>query len=311
MKIVFELPFYSKTVGGINDSIFLARKLGGIIRFQRLIEYPQIDLSWSVGKPDFTFPECDVCITYSDNPFLKELVELPQIKRVILYMLSYGMSIERERANILNKKVRVICSSEKIERLIKKDGGNVTRVGIGLDVSNFYETEGRKKYFAILYNDSSLKRYNFAVKVADKLYANKQIEGVITFGNNYYYDRFIHPRGLRKHYPNATKEEIRNIFNICSCFLMPSISEGINLTPIESTLCGCPSIICDGAIDEIFFHGKNCFIAKKDDISGMIDLCTNVINHFNDYSLLFKENMKEIIKDKTWDKVINNIINLL
>jgi glycosyltransferase involved in cell wall biosynthesis len=149
------------------------------------------------------------------------------------------------------------------------------------------------------------------VKVANQLYINKQIKGIITFGENYYYDKFIHPQGLIKHYSNATQEEIKDIFNMCSCFLMPSISEGINLTPIESTLCGCPAIICDGAIDEIFYHGNNCFIAKKDNILEMNNLCINVINHFNDYSLLFLENMKEVIKQKTWEKVINNIINIL
>jgi hypothetical protein len=128
-KIVVELPKYSYTSGGVLESIKLANKMNTLIRFQKLKDYPILSNKWTVGLPDHTFPECDVCITYSDNPHISDLLKLSQVKKVLVYMLSYGMSIERERKNALNKEIIVMCSTKKIEKEILKDGGIVHRVG--------------------------------------------------------------------------------------------------------------------------------------------------------------------------------------
>jgi len=72
------------------------------------------------------------------------------------------------------------------------------------------------------------------------------------------------------------KDEIRRIFSRSSAFIMPSISEGLNRTPIEATLCGCPSVICDGAIDDVFFNNKTCLIAEKDNFDDLLEV---ILNH--------------------------------
>jgi len=283
-----------------------------LIRFQKLKDYPILSNKWTVGLPDHTFPECDVCITYSDNPHISDLLKLSQVKKVLVYMLSYGMSIERERKNALNKEIIVMCSTKKIEKEILKDGGIVHRVGFSLDMEEMYnESVVRKNYLAIMFHNNVNKKYPTAVKVADYLYKNKIIDGVITFGSTDNYNNFIHPKGLIKHYKNVNRDDIRNIFNLCKCYLMPSISEGLNLTPIESTLCGCPSILCDGAIGEIYFNEKNCFISKIEDIDFMIKKISDIMINFEQYSNKFQINMKSITDNYTWDKVIKNINKLL
>lgn len=52
--IIFELPFYNKTSGGITDTILMAEKMNASVRFQRLSETPYINVLWSVGMPDST-----------------------------------------------------------------------------------------------------------------------------------------------------------------------------------------------------------------------------------------------------------------
>lgn len=315
LNIAIELPKYSSTSGGIRESIKLSNNIqhNVVVRFQKLTnEYPQISNTWTVGLPDHTFSSCDVCITYSDTPYLSELIALPQVKKVLIYMLSYGMAIGRERKNVLNKNVTVMCSTKKIEDAILLEGVKVHRIGFALDMDEMYnENLLRKNYLAIMYHPSQDKKYSTAVSVADILYKNKIIDGVITFGVNDAYKNNTHPKGLVKHYPNANRDEIREIFNICKCFLMPSITEGLNLTPIESTLCGCPAILCDGAIDEIFFNRKNCFVVKSEDKNDMMKKVEDATLNFDIFSEFFENNMLKITKEYTWENVINNLNRLL
>jgi len=317
LKLVLELPHCNITSsGGVRENLKLCENLplDVIIRFQKIDqEYPQLENKWTVGLPDQTFPKCNICITYSDNPYLDDLVNLPQVEKTYIYMLSYGMSIERERKNVHNKNVTVLCSTKKIEKLISDENVKVHRIGFALDMDEMYIDEKikRKKYLALLYSSSEKKRYKKAVSIANFLYDNEKIDGVITFGETNKYDDFVHPKGLIKHFPNANRNEVREIFNECSCFLMPSISEGLNLTPIESTLCGCPAIICDGAIDEIFLNTVNCFIVPSDDVIIMSQTIIKILDNLNFYSNQFQIKMKDIVKNYTWDKVIHNLKEIL
>ena len=157
-NITVELPFYSCTSGGIMRQLMLAQKFNDIVvevpRFSLLsggirhmselshnlnkkynvhlriqkekfgTNYSEVDLKvpYSIGLPDNTFPESDIVITYSDNPYLESLVNLPQVKKVLIYMLSYGMCIERERKNVLNSSVIVMSSTNRTKELIEKEG---------------------------------------------------------------------------------------------------------------------------------------------------------------------------------------------
>lgn len=314
MKIVFELPFYSQTVGGITATIALAKELNAEIRFQSVQKlYPfNLGVPFTVGKADNTFPACDVCITYSDNPFVRKLRDLPQVNMVAVYFQSFGMSYTNERNNAADDYTINLCSTKKIEDAIKREGFKVINVGFGLDMSEFvdYGNE-RKNYLAIMYHDMPSKKYDVAVQVADILFNKGIIEGVISFGMLDNYKKHKHPKGLVHHYGNATKSGVAEVFNQCKAYLMPSVSEGLNLTPIESTLCGCPSIIVDGAINEIFYQNMNCFIRPKDDINEFVDCISNTIKYHYIYSDAHADWMKEIIANYTWSNVANKLKELL
>lgn len=320
-KLIIELPRYSTTSGGIKQTIELTSELNKKydvhLRFQKnnpLIDYSKIDFEvpFSVGLPDLTFPESDVVITYSDNPYGLSLSNLPQIKKVLIYMLSYGMCFERERKNVFNNKITVMSSTTRTKRLIEKEGRECTCVGFGLDSMNEFFVDcsiKRKKYAALLYHYAPDKKYEMGVEICDSLYAQGLIEGTVVFGTSQEYEKFKHPKSLIKNFQNASHKEIRGIFNLCSVFVMPSTTEGLNLTPIESTLCGCPAVICDGAIDDIFFDKKTCFIAEKGNYKDIISKSEEILSNSN-YSLVFKDNIERIVKQFTWENTINNIEKL-
>jgi glycosyltransferase involved in cell wall biosynthesis len=309
-KIIFELPHNNTTSGGVRDSVKLASKLKASLRFQRLIN-GGVNLPYTVGLPDFSFPECDICVTYSDNPHLEKLVALPQVGRVYIYMMSWGMCFERERPNVHNPNVTVMCTTKKIQDAIEKEGVEVHRIGFDLDMKEMHRENwyDRSRYLAILYHDSKLKNYDYAVRLANELYKEKQIDGVITFGGANGYENHTKPIKLIKHIKNASREQVRDVFNNCRYFLNPSLSEGLNLTPIESTLCGCPAILTDGAIGEIFFNEINCFVEKDKD--GMKARIREINDNYIEIANSFHSDMVNVVKDYTIDKVVKNLKNLL
>ena len=315
LRLAVELPHFSPVGGGVIDTINLAQMISPSVhvRFQKRTNYHPICANpWSTGLPDGHFPACDAAITYSDTPYLKELVALPQVKKTLIYMLSYGMCFERERPNILTPGVTVMCSTKKIEEAIRDDGGNPIRVGFGLTMDGFVnEHKERKNYIAILYNHMATKRYAQAVCVADMLYDDGVIDGVVTFGRTDEYNRFEKPKCLKGHYPNASKEQVKDIFNECKCYLMPSVSEGLNLTPIEATLCGCPVAMVDGAFGEIYEAGENCLRVSPDNKDMMFDAVKGIMFNFDKFSEQFEKRSRELILPYTWDKVFTNIMKLI
>jgi hypothetical protein len=313
MKIIFELPFYSNTCGGVLSTISLAKEMGAELRFQRLTNEMPVDIGvkFTVGKTEM-FPACDWAISYSDNPFFARLFNVRRVKRVGIFMQSYGMSIVQERKNALNKKALVLCTTKKIEDAIKADGGNVHRIGHGFDLQHFYDKKwDRENYLAIMYHHMETKQYDVAVKVADVLYDDGVIDGVITFGMSDGYSQHKHPKGLVLHYSHADKDGVSEVFNQCKAYLMPSISEGLNLTPIEATLCGCPSVICDGAIGDIFIDRYNCLVVNNS-TDEMFKAVKSLIEDFNAASYDFMIEMKSIIAEiGSWDDVAYKLNELL
>ena len=318
--IVLELPCYKATSGGITRTIELARRMRDKydvqLRFQRQADtIPDLGVPYTVGPPDATFPACDYCITYSDTPYSYELSGLVQVNRVFVYMLSYGMAIVRERQNILNPGLVVMSSTERTRKLIEAEGVKCHNVGFGeinfssstlSAIGTVINNIPRKRYAALLFHPVPNKKYELGVQVCNELHKQGLIDGVLTFGMDcLHYQGFSHPTALVQHFPNATRMEVSNIFSQCSVFIMPSVTEGLNMTPIESTLCGCPAVICDGAIDEIFINGATCFIAEKNNFENTLAYAKVILE--GNFSNNFYENMKAILSRFTWGKTIANI----
>lgn len=283
------------------------------VRFQRRLDYHiPVGLNHSVGMPDNTFPSCDICVTYSDDPYLDRLLVCKNVGHVMVYMLSYGMSLFNEKHNALCPYVTTLCSTKKIEDAILADGGTVHRIGFALDMNDMQDFgEERRDTLALYYHPMESKRYRLSVDISNALYGQQMIDTVLTFGTKEGYTAFKKPAGLVKHYPNASRVDVQGIFNASRLFINPSVSEGLNLTPIEATLCGCPSVVCDGAIGEIFLDGENCFVSPKEDYFEILNDAIEMLSDIEIYRTKFANNMREIVSGYTWDKLIKNFKEVL
>jgi glycosyltransferase involved in cell wall biosynthesis len=205
-----------------------------------------------------------------------------------------------------------MSSTVRTQRLIEKEGVNCHCVGFGLDMKFFYEHASikREKYAALLYHYAPDKQYELGVRVCDELHKQGLINGTITFGTSQGYTNFKHPKSLVYNYLDATPTQVREIFNKCSVFIMPSNTEGLNLTPIESTLCGCPAVICDGAIDDVFFDGQTCLVAEKNSFSDVFEKSKELLSN-STYSVVFKNNIESLLTRFTWESTIFNIEKLM
>lgn len=318
---VVEVPQYSKTSGGIQHmkelSIALKKKYRVQLRIQTInpeINYPkELSIPYTIGLPDKTFPVSDIVITYSDNPYTANLTHLPQVRKVLIYMLSYGMCFERERKNVFNPKVTVMSSTLKIKKAIEAEGRKCTCVGFGLvdTRKNFFRDKKiiRQRYASLLYHYVPDKQYNLGVEVCNELQRQNLIDGTIVFGTSLGFANVKHPDKLVAKFLNANSTTIREIFNKSSIFVMPSVSEGLNLTPLESTLCGCPSVICDGAFGDLFFDKETCLVAEKYSMQSLLQKSKEILLNSN-FSALFQENIEKLVPKYTWDKTIENIEKL-
>jgi glycosyltransferase involved in cell wall biosynthesis len=110
---------------------------------------------------------------------------------------------------------------------------------------------------------------------------------------------------VKKLFINATPELIRNIFNTSHAFISASNTEGLNMPPVEATLCGCPSVLQDGAFGELYINGMNCFHAQ--DEQEIYDFTEEILQN-PCYREQFRKDMEERVKMHTWGNVIKNLI---
>ncbi len=316
---VFELPHYYYGAGGIMATLQLAEEVQrqGIpvhIRFQhtyKTVNYSSLSLPYSVGLPDKTFPESAVCITYSDTPFADALAALPQVRKKAINMLSYGMAINRESHNI-KAGLTVFTTSKRTQLLIEAAGGTAHITGHGHDFHNFYPEPGikRRRIGALLYNAEPDKKYPLGVQVMDTLCGGDLLEGVLTFGAPWSYEKYQHPKKLIRHVDNASRAEIREIFSRASLFIMPSVTEGFSLTPIESTLCGCPAVLSDGAFGDVYFDGENCLRAGKGNFLALYEWGKYLLR-WPEMGEVFRVKMLDVVKNFSWEKAVKIIREVL
>ena len=334
MKIVFELPHCHRYCGGVKRTLKLAEQLSyyhkldgefrqlwvplhefpkGIdvhVRFQKMHDtMPSTSVATSVGMPNQDFPECDVAITYSDTPYPNEFAALQQVKAKYALMLSYGMAIERERRVVAHPKIQCLASTRRTHNKIQEDGGECEYVGFGLDDCQWTCNTAieRKPYLAMFYHPHPNKKYNMSVELGDKLCAEGMIQGCMSFGMEDGYANAKRPKRLVKHIINATPSQVRDLFSECAAFVMPSITEGLNRTPIESTLCGCPAILCDGAIGDIYHDALNCKVVNCDEKS-LYSVTRLLLEDWQYYGQRFQQHMRMVTTEYTWRRAIQRLL---
>jgi glycosyltransferase involved in cell wall biosynthesis len=302
---VFELPYNNPTSGGVQHTLGVATKMDAHVRFNRISnrESPKFP-AMSVGLPDNAFPECEYAITYSDSRQLAKLLALPQVGKVAVLMLSYGMVIEWERANIHMDGVTVMTSTRRNQELIEMEGVECHRVGFGFDPSPFHMTspyQSTPRLAALYRHPRPEKGYTMALRVATELCQRGTLDGFVTFGPELVeLDDIRSEQYCTGHVRNAAPIELCQLFNACSVFIMPSITEGLNRTPAEATLCGCPSVLCDGALDELYFPDWNCKWVQGNDADAVLHAAEYIVQHPHD-APLWADRMQQQVAPYTFE----------
>jgi hypothetical protein len=253
------------------------------------------------------FPELekgDFIITFSDNPLINAVCDEAKLNnaKVIVYQLSYGMALERERKVVSHPDVIVCCSTQHIQTKILDDIGCnkkiIHYIGHSQEqtIKEFYPEESLvsrgTRYFdvAIMTHNSPDKRFQEAFD-----FCKSQGLEIVLFGarnNNF------NLNGAKRVFFNADRDTMRWIFNNSKKYLSFSKTEGLNRPGVESMLCGCIPYIYDGC--EIFSEGYNCI--KIQDPEEILDIL-----EIPEYNIIKKDLEKYTMKN-TLDnlgKVIN------
>ncbi len=285
MKFLVDIPGYSRLSGGI----------------QRMVEFNDVLNEYgesTIHLPNDSFPEAfDYIITYSDNPRIDELCSIAEQRKakVIVYQLSYGMAIERERKVVDHPNTIVCCSTRHIQKKIIADtlsNKNTHYIGHSQEstLDKFYPEDAFHEYdVAIMIHKAPDKQFMKAFS-----YCKKQGMRIILFGGR---NNTFSFEGAERVFLNANTERMRWIFSNCKKYLSLSVTEGLNRPGIEAMLCGCKPYIIDGC--EIYQDGVNCKRIKK--VEEILD----------NFEIIEYNSIKEELKKHTWDNVMDRLGKVL
>jgi glycosyltransferase involved in cell wall biosynthesis len=146
-----------------------------------------------------------------------------------------------------------------------------------------------------------------AFKIALK--SNPNLELVIV-GQNEYVERINLPNVKTYGYINI--EDLQNIFNESSLFLMPAINEPWGLVYLEALSCKIPIVgLNRNSFPEISEYGKYGFGLNEADPNKLSQI---LVNSFSDQKTLKEIGMKGqeyCLKNFTWNNTVSKIINTI
>ena len=122
------------------------------------------------------------------------------------------------------------------------------------------------------------------------------------------YEKIITYHNIDKNvfFPGITND-VYSYYEKASIFILPSLSEGLNLSLLEASSFGLPCIIsdCSDSHDQIITHDKNGYIYKKNSSNELYDFIINLIKNenlrkeFGNYAI---KNSLKFSNKKTIDK---------
>jgi len=292
MTFTIDIPGVSKTSGGI----------------QRMLEFYNFlkkDYKTFLHLPNDDLQKCDYIISYSDNPRIDDLcLQAKSLQaKVIIYQLSYGMALERERKVVLHPETIICTSTHHIKNKIKLDLINNCKDQNKIKKPIHYIGHSQESTLKYFYVDNRHNRFDVAImihKSPDKRfleafeYCKQNHMSICLFGTRGgNFDLF----GADEVFFDASPTDIRWIFNNSKKFLNLSSTEGLNRTGIEAMLCGCTPYIVDGC--EIYQNRHNCIKIRNS-------------NEIHEKPLILDYNtIKDSLKQFTWDNTFKNLMEVL
>lgn len=289
-NFIIDIPGIKKTSGGI----------------QRMLEFSEVLSKYyptfvTIKGGNLENIQNGFIITYSDNPDIDNLCiqAKQQNLQVIVYQLSYGMAIERERKVVSHPDVIICTSTLHIKNKILNDKKLDLQGKKIYCISHSQESTLKNFYPENKYNQDGVRPFDVVLMIhrsPDKqflqayTYCKLKNLNFVLFGQRYGNFKF---EGCQQVFLNASVDQVRWIFNNSKKFLNLSKTEGLNRTGIEAMLCGCIPYISDGC--EIYRDGKNCkFIEKPQEIHENLKILSYI-------------KIKKSLQKYTWDNVLKNL----
>lgn len=103
-----------------------------------------------------------------------------------------------------------------------------------------------------------------------------------------------------------SKEEIRDLYNLVDCFVMPSLSDANPLTCIEALWAGLPLLVSNhvGNYPEVIEQGKNGYVFSYERKQEAINIIDEMVTNNDDWQRNAKLISKSIAKQKFSSKVV-------
>jgi glycosyltransferase involved in cell wall biosynthesis len=176
--------------------------------------------------------------------------------------------ITRQKNEFLNADYIFVLSEAAKKSLINKGvpPGKVFVNSCGVDLSSFYKKEGSDSPFRIIFCGSITPRkgLHYLLQAFQELKLPAAEVWIVGTSNDLEYIRY-----LKKNYTSASikykgsfsQSQLVHVYNECSVFVLPSISDGFGMVVSQAQACGLPVITTEnvGAAD-IIKDGVNGFI---------------------------------------------------
>jgi glycosyltransferase involved in cell wall biosynthesis len=162
------------------------------------------------------------------------------------------------------------------------------KLQLGIDTSKYYQTnpinerDGKTVLFPL--RTHLEKGASVAIDAIKLIHRQRNDIKIITFGN---YSQTTTIPEYVDHRGFIDDEELLNLYNRASVFVIPSLAEGFCLPGLEAMACGCAVITADNiGIREYVKHNSNGVIVPPNDSKAMADAIISLIDDSNQRNYL-------------------------
>lgn len=204
-------------------------------------------------------------------------------------------------------KMHRIVVSNWLKKIMQNeyDAENVDVVYNGVDKQCFcFKTRDKQAcpVLGFLVSESSVKGFDIAIKVVQKVRETYPSLKVITFGVSTLGSKEFTALNADFHLL-PSQSIIKEVYTSCDVWLAPSRSEGFNLTAIEAMSCGTPVVSTKtGWPAEAIVSYENGILAEIDDVEALANGINWLLGQNNQSWKQLSENAAKTTDGYTWER---------
>jgi glycosyltransferase involved in cell wall biosynthesis len=183
-----------------------------------------------------------------------------------------------------------------------------------VDISKFKLLKGiERKYITFVGRLSYIKGFDIFLKIAEKIHKKKQDIEFIIVGDGPLLNllREYKSKIPIKYYQRVPYEKMIQVYNKSKILLITSRYEGIPATMLEAMACGTVVVASKaGGVPEVIRNEKYGFMFDLNDLESAAELCVDLIEHQNKYSIDSRVIRDYINKGFSWETITKKMITV-